>query len=613
LPDWPLDYAWRLNMEFRILGPLEVCSEGRELSLGGAKQRALLAVLLLHANEVVSVDRLVDELWGDRPPATASKVVQVYVSQLRKALRGRRGRDEEERVLVTRPPGYMLRVEPGQLDVDRFEELVDQARQELAAGSARRAAHMLLEALALWRGPALADFALDAFAQSEIARLEEARISAVEERIEADLALGRHSELVGELESLVTAHPFRERLRGQLMLALYRCDRQAEALAAYRDARRLLIEELGLEPSQALQGLEKAILVQDPLLAVAPVADSDDLPPGVGAMPGELHPLRVRSRLRRHLYAVLLTAVLLLAGGIAAAVVELAGGPALLRSVPVNSLALIDASTGRLKGGIAVGARPTAVVVRGGSVWVANFDEQTLSRVDPVTKKELTRIPAGGAPTGLAAGGGFVWVTHGFAGTVSRIDPGLNRITGTLQLGSGVADVAVAANAVWIVNGLDGTVLRIDPATGALVWTIAVGGSPTGVAADARSLWVADGRSVLKVDMATNRVVARIALRHQATRVAVGAGTVWVSANLDNVVTRIDIATGSAAVDIPVGEGPVGLAADAKAVWVADGLAGAVSRIDPAKNRVVATIPVGSEPGAVALVGGSVWVTVAAP
>jgi YVTN family beta-propeller protein len=600
-------------MEFRILGPLEVCLEGRELSFGGAKQRAVLAVLLLHRNEVVSTDRLIDEVWGDHPPATAAKVVQVYVSQLRKALRGRRGQDEADNILVTRAPGYVLRVEPGELDADRFEQFVDEGRRALVAGRPRLAAHTLLEGLALWRGPAFTDFALESFAQNEIARLEEARVSALEERIEADLALGRHAELIGELESLVAAYPLRERLRGQLMLALYRSGRQAEALGAYRDARRLLVEELGLEPSQELQGLEKAILVQDPLLAVAPVADGDDLPVGVGAMPGERRSSRVRWLSRRPARAVSLVSALLLAGGIAAAVALLTRGQAPLRSVPVNSLALIDASTGRLKGGIAVGARPTAVAVGEGSVWVANFDEQTLSRVDPVTRKELTRIPAGGAPTGLAVGDGFVWVTHGFVGTVSRIDPGLNRITATLQLGSGVADVVVAANAVWVVNSIDGTVLRIDPATGALVRTIAVGGSPTGVAADAHSLWIADRRSVVKVDVATNRVVTRIALRHQATRVAVGGGAVWVSANLDNVVTRIDIATGSAAVEIPVGKGPVGLAADTKAVWVADGLAGDVSRIDPATNRVVATIPVGKEPGEVALVGSSVSVTVAAP
>jgi DNA-binding SARP family transcriptional activator len=159
-------------MEFRILGPLEVWSQGRELSLGGAKQRAVLAILLLHRNEVVSTDRLIDQLWSDDPPATAAKVVRVYVSQLRKALRGRLGGDEADSVLVTRAPGYMLRVEPGELDVDRFEQHVDEGRQALAAGSPRLAAHTLLEGLALWRGPALADFALDPFAQNEIARLE---------------------------------------------------------------------------------------------------------------------------------------------------------------------------------------------------------------------------------------------------------------------------------------------------------------------------------------------------------------------------------------------------------------------------------------------------------
>jgi YVTN family beta-propeller protein len=333
----------------------------------------------------------------------------------------------------------------------------------------------------------------------------------------------------------------------------------------------------------------------------------------IDGLPSQFPPLRTEaaSSLRKPL--VLIGAGLLVAGAIAAAVVLATGGKsAPIRAVPINSLARIDANTGRLKGSIPVGVRPTAVAVGEGSLWVANFDEQTVSRVDPATRKELTRIPAGGAPTGLAVGGGFVWVTHGFAGTVSQIDPGLNRITATFPVGSSAADVAVVGNAVWIVKKIDGAVLRIDPSTGAIVRTIVVGGNPTSLAADAHSLWIADGRSVLKVDVSKNRVVARIALRHQATRVALGGGAVWVSANLDNVVTRIDIATGSAAVEIPVGKGPVVLAADAKAVWVADGLAGAVSRIDPATNRVVATIPVGRQPAAVALTGGSVWVTVVA-
>src|SRR3989454_6242455 len=267
-------------MEFRILGSLEVWSDQRRLPLGGSKQRMLLAVLLLHRNEVVSIDRLVEELWTGRPPATAVKVVQVYVSQLRKALGGRRTPSDAEDVLVTRAPGYLLRVGRDELDADRFERLVEEGRRVLGAGSPRLATRTLLEALALWRGPALADFALDSFAQTEIARLEEVRVSALADRIDADLALGRHEELVSELEALVAENPLRERLRGQLMLALYRASRQADALEVYRQTRELLRVELGLEPSKALQLLERSILQQDAALELGArpfvVASADD-------------------------------------------------------------------------------------------------------------------------------------------------------------------------------------------------------------------------------------------------------------------------------------------------------------------------------------------------
>ncbi len=205
-------------LDFRLLGPLEVADGGRVLALGGAKQRALLAVLLLRANEVVSTDRLIDELWGDEPPPTAAKVVQVYVSQLRKAL-AQAGR---EPVIMTRPPGYVARVEPGELDVARFERELDRARRARSVGNPEEATRLLREALALWRGQALADFSYEPFAQPAIARLEELRLVALEERVESDLALGRDSDLVGEVEALVAEYPLREGLRGQLMLALYR-------------------------------------------------------------------------------------------------------------------------------------------------------------------------------------------------------------------------------------------------------------------------------------------------------------------------------------------------------------------------------------------------------
>jgi DNA-binding SARP family transcriptional activator len=246
-------------MEFRILGPLEVVDERGPLPLGGARQRALLALLLTRANEVVSVDRLIDELWRESAPRTAGNALQYHVSRLRKAL-------APADVIATREPGYAIRVGPDELDLLRFERLVGEARP----ASPEVAATLLREALALWRGPALADLAYEPFAQPEILRLEELRLAALEQRLEADLALGRHAELVGELEALVLEHPLRERLRGHLMLALYRSGRQAEALELYQQTRRALLDELGIEPSPALRELEKAILLQDPSVA-APV------------------------------------------------------------------------------------------------------------------------------------------------------------------------------------------------------------------------------------------------------------------------------------------------------------------------------------------------------
>jgi DNA-binding SARP family transcriptional activator len=252
-------------VEFRILGPLEVLDDhGRPLILGGAKQRALLAVLLLHAGQVVSAERLVDELWGEEPSERARSVLQVHVANLRKVLEPARPRRSAVGVLRTQPPGYLVEVGHDDLDLGRFERLAEQGRAALAAGDPEEAAGLLRAALELWRGPALADVVLKANGQGEVARLEERRLAALEDRIQAELAAGRHHELVGELEALIVAHPLRERLHGQLLLALYRSGRQAEALAGYRRMRETLAEELGIDPSRPLQELERAILAQDP-------------------------------------------------------------------------------------------------------------------------------------------------------------------------------------------------------------------------------------------------------------------------------------------------------------------------------------------------------------
>ena len=253
-------------MDFHILGPIWATDGAGPVELGGAKQRALLGMLLLHANEVVSSDSLIDELWSGERREEAARALQVAVSRLRTALRPGRAAGGDGGFVLTRSPGYELRVDPERLDLTRFQVLVAADGGPLEEGDPRAARAKLTDALSLWHGRPLADLAYESFCQNEIARLEEMHLTALEDRIEADLALGHHSELVGELQTLVSEQPLRERLRLQLMLALYRSGRQAEALEAYGETRRLLVEQLGIEPGRDLQELQKAILSQDPAL-----------------------------------------------------------------------------------------------------------------------------------------------------------------------------------------------------------------------------------------------------------------------------------------------------------------------------------------------------------
>ncbi len=302
-------------MQFGILGPLEVVDQGNPLPLGAASQRELLALLLLEANQMVSADRLIDELWGGEPPGSGSAALQVRVSQLRKTLGSAAERIE------TRPPGYLLRVGVDELDLDRLSRLLEEAQD----AEPQAAAVDLRRALALWRGPALADLTYAGFAQAAIRRLEELRLTAVERRIEADLAVGRHAELVSELEALVDQHRLREGLYVQLMLALYRSGRQAEALDAYQRARRTLVDELGIEPGPALQDLERAVLRQDPRLSLPRLPPSERsilvVPSGEGSLSSLLElaePLALRPPKE-----LILTTIVATATGLEAATNEL--------------------------------------------------------------------------------------------------------------------------------------------------------------------------------------------------------------------------------------------------------------------------------------------------
>jgi YVTN family beta-propeller protein len=579
------------TIEFRLLGPLEARIEGRRLQPGSPKQRALLALLLLHANESVSRDRLIDELWGEQAPATVNSAFHVYLSRLRKQLGER---------LVREADGYRLEVEPDRVDADRLERLAREGREALAADDPQRAAELLREALALWRGPPLSGLS-EPFALAAAGRLEEVRVAACEDRIDAELALGEGRSLVPELESLVAEHPYRERLRRQLMLALYRSGRQADALQAYQRARRTLGDDLGLEPGPELRELEQAILRQDPQLA-APE-------PARGAGPaGPAAPRRGH----RLLY---LGAALVVLAVLAAVIRIVAFGRGGSTQVPPNSLAVIDAGSNRVVASTAVGVRPSQVAVGAGSVWVINVEDGTLSRIDPATRSLQRTIALSTTPTGLAYGEGAVWVASGPAGSLSRVDPALDRVVAERNVsvvpGGANGVVAVGAGSVWAVFS-DSTLNRIEPRSGRTVATAIVGRDPSGVAVGAGAAWVANGIDNTLSRVATNTgAVATLTPGRNPTAVAVGAGAVWVADRGDDAVARIDPSSDSITT-IPVGDGPAAIAVGAGAVWVANTLAGTVARIDPERQRVVATIRVGSRPSGVAVAGGEVWVSVQA-
>jgi DNA-binding SARP family transcriptional activator/ABC-type branched-subunit amino acid transport system substrate-binding protein len=604
-------------MQFGILGPLEVSDEGRRVEIGGHKQRALLASLLLHANEVVSLDRLIDELWGETPPPTAAKTLQAQVSRLRRSLNG----DEDPAAhmlgpLETRGHGYLLKVEPGQVDADRFQGMLEEARRTRAEGKLEEAAEELRRALALWRGPALADFAYEPFAQTEIARLDELQLTALEERLDADLALGRHTELIGELEALVARHPLRERLRGQLMLALYRSDRQAEALHVYQEFRLALAEELGLEPSQGLQRLERQILEQDPELAA----------------PARPRPVRRRARL------LVLAGALLLAAAVGAVVVLLlrdGGGETVNgreETIAGGNAGALEPRTGELLATIPLGTSPTSIAVGEGSVWVLDADDRTVSQIDPRKRALVRTFSTGSTPTDLAVGAGAIWIGNGvpqartaLPESVSRFDPESAVVDGTIPLSpaSGPAlvrvsqaslrpHVAVTDAAVWVVNP-DLSVSRIDPQANRVVAGVA-GVRALSIAAGEGEVWIVnDQGEVVEIDPRTNVASKPIPIAAGSlTALTVGAGAVWVADPSGGSVWRIDTDPEPILRTIPLGVGVDGVAFGERAVWATNEIADEVYRIDPDTNeaRVVSRM---AAPRGIAVGEGTVWVTSAGP
>jgi DNA-binding SARP family transcriptional activator/streptogramin lyase len=579
----------RRRLEVRILGPLEVWAEGRQVELGTGRQRSLLALLVLHRGEVLSTDRLIDELWAGEAPATAAKVLQNLVSQLRRSL--------GEGAIVTRPPGYVLQLADEDLDAARFERFAAEGREALD-GDPKKAGERLREALALWRGEPLAEFAYDEFARNEIGRLEELRLGALEDRIDADLALGAGAALVPELESLVEEHRLRERLRGQQMIALYRAGRQADALEAYAGARAVLQDELGLEPSRALKDLQQAILAQDPVLG----------------KPSRLPALPARRRRRIVVVAVAAVVPAVVAGAL---VLALSGDSSV--TVLPESVVEVDVGKNEVVDSIDVGGQPGQIRVLDGSVFVTSIVDKTLSRID-ADSGEVVTSGEHAAGTGLAVAGEQIWVASESRSEITRVSPRTLGAITKLDLGVDpgsflVAMPALGGGSLWVSEVAPSAITRWSLSTRRLQrrYEFQPLEFPVEPTFGDGALWVAlhETHELLRIDAATG-ATSRVAVGRYPTNPVLGLGSVWVSSTGEGTVWRIHPVTERVEGVIEVGDAAFGIAVGGGSVWVSDYCRRAVARIDPATNAVVARIPIGYFPRWLAFGADRLWVSVSA-
>jgi DNA-binding SARP family transcriptional activator/streptogramin lyase len=611
-------------VEYRILGPLEVADGDEPVPLGRLKERLVLAVLLLHANEFVSRERLIDELWGESPPPTARKAVNVYVSQLRKALT-RNGRDP----ITTADGGYRFGIDRDELDVARVRQLLAGARESTAAGAPDAAGELLREALALWRGPTLGGLLLESHGRDEVAQLDELRLTALMDRIDCDLALGRHEEVLGELQLLVGEHPLRERLRGQLMLALYRADRQAEALEAYQRARQTLVDDLGIEPSPALQRLQQGILRHDPALETANGTAAAKGPAVTRPFPLQRPERARRVSTRARVLLVALTIAAVAAAASIALTTSGSGGnsPTVMRALPADSIGAVDSSTGAIVSSVSVPGRPARLAAAAGRLWTSRDSDSALVAVDTRRSAISQIVDPRTAPVDVEVGPSGVWAL-GDDGQLVKVDPVAGEVSSKIGVAPAGTDggsasafgqptpMAVGARSIWIAD-LDNGVIRVDPATGREIRIRA--GRVDGVALGDGAVWAASGPSaaVLRIDPRTDRVTARISLVGKPDvlspypyAIAVGGGFVWVVNGNTGTVTKIDPTLRGVVTTIPVGRNVLGLAAGDGAAWVTDSAAGTLVRIDATSNRVTST-PLGpNQPRDVVVSGHKVWVSV---
>jgi DNA-binding SARP family transcriptional activator/DNA-binding beta-propeller fold protein YncE len=575
-----------MTIEISLLGPVEATSGGKPVDLGSPQQRALLVLLAARAGAVVPMDVIVDALWPTDPPASANKVVQTYVSRLRKAL--------GEETLERRGAGYSLNRSQASVDAERFEWLVRDGQ--------------LTAALSLWRGRALAGVVALPAMRREAERLEELRVRALEGWIDAELEAGNALGVLADLHDLVMAHPLREDLISRLMIALYRAGRQAEALELYRKSRSMLVEELGIEPAPELRDLERRILEHDP--ALLPESEHDTYTSAEPAV------VRRPVRRRRMRLLVALSVLTLVATAVAAALALARGSqdPVVVRP---NSIVRIDSDTNEVAESISVGREPSGIVATSDAVWVANERDRTLTRVDTRTQHKQTIGGLNGVGFVARDDHGNIYASGWDYPYVWRIDPRKVEVAERFRVRSRAVGMAIGGGSLWVVDRLVDGVTRIDLAEPKTATFVSVGADPLVAAFGYGALWVAnsdDGTvSVIRPGVGRSQTIEVSA---KPFGIAAGEGAVWVASYADSTVTRIDPELRRVAARIEVGVDYGGLyavAAGAGSVWAAYTSQRTVVRIDPKTNEIVSRIKLDVEPRAIAIDGDDVWVSVALP
>jgi DNA-binding SARP family transcriptional activator/streptogramin lyase len=568
-----------LQLQVLLLGPIEVAVGGRQVDLGGPTQRAVLACLVLRANRDVTFDELVDVLWGEDPPRTARRTLQTYVFRLRRSLAG--AAPDRSLDIETTASGYRLALGRARVDAIDFERLLEAARSGDPAARRGR----LDEALGLWRGRALADLRDHPAFTASATRLEEMRAAAIEDLMEARLALGEAATLVGDLEALIARDPLRERLWRALMLALYRSGRQAGALAAYHSLRSRLADELALDPSAESEALQLRMLRQDPTLDLR----ADTVQADLGLMP--VPPPGHTGRRPWRWVAVAGAAV-----GILVTVAVLG------TSSPPPPEPIVFAS-------IPVRGPVTDLVLDGGALWAAFSADDIVAKLD-VARRAVDATIRMPSPRAIAVIDGVVWVTNEHADTVTRVDGSGAVAIAVIEVGDRPTHVAAANGSIWISLRLDDVVVQVDARTSLPVARYGVGSRPDPIVAVEDGAWVATdfGGRVLHLAADGALVVGDVQVDARPRAIAVGAGAVWVVSWEEGTLTRIDPATLEATVSQPIASAPIAVAVVDDRVWLADWRGQALLAIDPRTMAVVTEMPMPGRPAAISAGDHEIWI-----